>query len=79
MLSLGGDTSFNVIFIVLYQFSAGTSFLLDTWRNYHTQTCRLSCLSLPLCNVSRKLQMIMIFVQWTYFITFDRFHGQNCE
>ena len=36
MLSLGGDTSFNVLFIVEYQFCAGTSFSLDTWKNCHT-------------------------------------------
>ena len=77
-LSLCGDTSFNVLFIVEYQFCAGTSFSLDTWRNFHTRTCHLSCLASPLCNISRKLQ-ILIFVQRTHFIPFDRFHGQNCE
>ena len=35
-LSLGGDTSFNVLFVVEYQFSAGTSFSLDTWNYCHT-------------------------------------------
>ena len=78
-LSLGGDTSFNVLFVVEYQFCAGTSFSLDTWKNCHTRTCRLSCLASPLCNISRKLQIMIIFVQWTHFIPFDRFHGQNCE
>ena len=34
-LSLGGDTSFNVLFIVEYLFCAGTSFSLDTWKNCH--------------------------------------------
>ena len=76
--SLGGDTLFNVLFIVEYLFCAGTSFSLDTWRICHTRTCRLSCLSLPLCNISRKLQ-IMIFVQRTNFIPFDQFHGRTCE
>ena len=47
MLSFGGDTSFNVLFIVEYQFSAGTSFSLDTWKYCHTRTCRLSCLASP--------------------------------
>ena len=47
-LSLGGDTLFNVLFIVEYQFSVGTSFSLDTGKFCHTRTCRLSCLaSLP--------------------------------
>ena len=46
-LSFGGDTSFNVLFVVEYQFSAGTSFLLDTWKYCHTQTCCLSCLASP--------------------------------
>ena len=46
-LSLGGDTSFNVLFIVEYQFSAGTSFSLDTWKYCHTRTCHLSCLASP--------------------------------
>ena len=36
MLSLGGDTSFNILFIVEYQFCAGTSFSLDTWKYCHT-------------------------------------------
>ena len=79
MLSLGGDTSFNVLFIVEYQFSAGTSFSLDTCKNCHTRTCHLSCLASPLCNIYRKLQIMIIFVQQTHFIQFDRFHGQNCE
>ena len=77
-LSLDGDTSFNVLFIGEYQFCAGTPFSLDTWRICHTRTCRLSCLASPLCNISRKLQ-IMIFVQRTYFIPLNQFHGQNCE
>ena len=77
-LSLGGDTLFNVLFIVEYKFHAGTSFSLDTWRICHTQTCHLSCLASPLCNIFRKLQII-IFVQRTNFIPFDLFHGQNCE
>ena len=34
-LSLGGDTSFNVLFIVEYQFSVGTSFSLDTGKFCH--------------------------------------------
>ena len=46
-LSNGGDTSFNVLFIVEYQFSVGTSFSLDTGKFCHTRTCRLSCLALP--------------------------------
>ena len=46
-LSLGGDTLFHVIFIVEYQFCVGTSFSLDTWRIYHSRTCRLSCLASP--------------------------------
>ena len=46
-LSFGGDTSFNVLFIVEYQFSVGTAFSLDTGNFCHTQTCRLSCLSSP--------------------------------
>ena len=46
-LSNGGHTSFNVIFIVEYQFSVGTSFSLDTGNFCHTRTCRLSCLSSP--------------------------------
>ena len=80
-LSLGGDTdtSFNVLFITEYQFRAGTSFSLDTWKNCHTRTCHLSCLALALCNISRKVQIMIIFVQRTHFIPFDRFHGQNCE
>ena len=45
-LSNGGDTSFNVLFIVEYQFSVGTSFSLDTGKFCHTQTCR-TCLALP--------------------------------
>ena len=36
-LSLGGDTSFNVLFVVDYKFCAGTSFSLDTWKNIHTR------------------------------------------
>ena len=79
MVSLGGDTSFNVLFVVDYQFSAGTSFSLDTWKKCHTRTCHLSCLALPLCNISRKLQIMIISVQRTHFIPFDQFHGQNCE
>ena len=75
-LSFGGDTSFNVLFIVDYQFSAGTSFSLDTWKNCHTRTCCLSCLALSLCNISKKLQIMIISVQWTHFIPFDRFHDQ---
>ena len=35
-LSLGGDTLFNVFFIVEYQFSVGTSFSLDTVKFCHT-------------------------------------------
>ena len=46
-LSIGGDTSFNVLFIVEYQFSVGTAFSLDTGNFCHTRTCCLSCLSLP--------------------------------
>ena len=46
-LSFGGDTSFNVLFIVEYQFSAGTSFSLDTWKYCHTRTCHLQCLASP--------------------------------
>ena len=46
-LSNGGDTSFNVLFIVEYQFSVGTSFSLDTGKFCHTRTCHLSCLALP--------------------------------
>ena len=46
-LSIDGDTSFNVLFIVEYQFSVGTAFSLDTGNFCHTQTCHLSCLSLP--------------------------------
>ena len=46
-LSIGGDTSFNVLFIVEYQFSVGTSFSLDTGKFCHTRTCHLSCLALP--------------------------------
>ena len=46
-LSNGGDTSFNVPFIVEYQFSVGTSFSLDTGKFCHTQTCRLLCLASP--------------------------------
>ena len=34
-LSLGGDTSFHVLFIVEYQFSVGTSFSLDTGKFCH--------------------------------------------
>ena len=78
-LSLGRDTSFNVLFVVEYQFCAGTSFSLDTWKNCHTRTCRLSCLPSPLCNISRKLQIMIIFVQRTHFTPFNRFHGQNCQ
>ena len=46
-LSFGGDTSFNVLFVVEYQFSAGTLFSLDPWKYCHTRTCRLSCLASP--------------------------------
>ena len=46
-LSFGGDTSFYVLFIVEYQFSAWTAFSLDTWNFYQTRTCRLSFLSSP--------------------------------
>ena len=47
-LSLGGNTLFYVLFPVEYQFCLGTSFSMDTWRNYFSRTCRLSCLaSLP--------------------------------
>ena len=46
-LSIDGDTSFNVLFIVEYQFSVGTAFSLDTGNFCHTRTCHLSCLSLP--------------------------------
>ena len=46
-LSNDGDTSFNVLFIVEYQFSVGTSFSLDTGKFCHTQTCHLSCLASP--------------------------------
>ena len=35
-LSNGGHTSFNVLFIVEYQFSVGTSFSLDTGNFCHT-------------------------------------------
>ena len=35
-LSLGGDTLFNVLFVVEYQFSVGTSFSLDTGKFCHT-------------------------------------------
>ena len=34
-LSNGGDTSFNVLFIVEYHFSVGTSFSLDTGKFCH--------------------------------------------
>ena len=46
-LSIGGDTSFNVLFVVEYQFSVGTSFSLDTGKFCHTRICHLSCLALP--------------------------------
>ena len=46
-LSNGGDTSYNVLFIVEYQFSVRTSFSLDTGKFDFTQTCCLSCLALP--------------------------------
>ena len=46
-LSNGGHTSFNVLFVVDYQFIVGTSFSLDTGIFYQTRTCRLSCLALP--------------------------------
>ena len=47
-LSLGGNTSLHVFFIVEYQFCLGTSFSMDTWRTYFSRTCHLSCLtSLP--------------------------------
>ena len=35
-LSFGGDTSFNVLFIVEYQFSVGTAFSLDIGKFCHT-------------------------------------------
>ena len=41
----GGDTLFCVLFIVEYQFTVGTSFLLDTGIFCHTRTCHQSCLS----------------------------------
>ena len=34
-LSNGGDTSFNVLFIVEYHFSVGTSFSLETGEFCH--------------------------------------------
>ena len=46
-LSIGGDTSFNVLFVVEYQFSVGTSFSLDTGKFCHTRICHLSCLASP--------------------------------
>ena len=46
-LSLGGDTSFHVFFIVEYQFSVGTSFSLDTGKFCHIRICHLSCLASP--------------------------------
>ena len=44
-LSDARDTLFNVLFIVEYHFSVGTSFSLDTGRFCHTRTCHLSCLA----------------------------------
>ena len=46
-LSNGGDTSFNVLFVVEYHFSVGTSFSLDTGKFCHTRICHLSCLVSP--------------------------------
>ena len=59
-LSNGGDTSFNVLFIVEYQFSDGTSFSLDTWNFCNTRTCRLSCLSSPASHYVTFLVLLLI-------------------
>ena len=58
-LSDAGDTLFNVLFIMQYHFSVRTSFSLDTGKFCHTRTCCLSCLSLPLCNIFGKLQIMI--------------------
>ena len=76
-LSLGGNSLFHVLFIMEYQFCLGTSFSMDTWRTYFSQTCHLSCLSsLPLCNFTWKHQIMIIFVQRTHSIPLDRFHDE---
>ena len=44
-LSLGGNSLFHVYFIMDYHLCLGTSFAMDTWKNYFSPTCRLPCLS----------------------------------
>ena len=75
-LSFGGDTSFNVLFAVEYQFCAGTSFSLDTWKYCHTRTCRLSCLSSPLCNVFEKLQIMIKGLLDLLHLHYNQFHDE---
>ena len=78
-LSNGGDTSFNVLFIVEYQFSVGTSFSLDTGKFCHTRTCRLSCLASPANHYViffGKLQIMIISLNQTHYIPFDQFHDE---
>ena len=75
-LSFGGDTSFNVLFVVEYQFSVGTAFSLDTGKFCHTRTCRLSCLSLPLCNIFGKLQIMIKALLNLFHLHYNQFHDE---
>ena len=53
-LSNGGDTSFNVLFIVEYHFSVGTSFSLDTGEfclKMNMSSIMFSITCQPLCNI----------------------------
>ena len=75
-LSDAGDTLFNVLFIVEYHFSVRTSFSLDTGKFCHTRTCHLSCLSLPLCNIFRKLQIMITGLLDLFNFHYNRFHDE---
>ena len=70
-LSLGGDTSFNVLFIVEYQFSVGTSFSLDTGKFFHTRTCPLSCSWPTVSKLSLIIRSKKVMVVHMYYCCFE--------
>ena len=76
-LSDAGDTLFNVLFVVEYHFSVGTSFSLDTGKFCHTRTCRLSCLSLPaIMYIFGKLQIMITGLLDLFNFHYNRFHDE---
>ena len=77
-LSLGEDTLFHVIFVVEYQFLCWNFVFSGYLENlsFTNMSSIMFSITMPLCNITWKLQIMTIFVQWIHYIPFDRFHDE---